>query len=202
MRPDAESAYAEPFVLSNLVSLTVRPVAPPLASVFEFYNRDLNHYFITGDPAEVRTLINGTQPGWTPTGQQFGAFVVDAAASDIASVVCRFYGSVTPGPNSHFYTLSADECTGLKALAQTTAATSPRWNYEGNGFAAALPTANGSCAAEHPVQIRRFYNGLALQNDSNHRYVASATIAQQMRAAGWVDEGVVMCGGSESQLPN
>ena len=46
-----------------------------------------------------------------------------------ARPVCRFYGSLSPGPNSHFYTVDENECAFLKQLQATTPADQPRWNY-------------------------------------------------------------------------
>ena len=106
--------------------------------------------------------------------------------------MCRFYGSVQPGPNSHFYTADPDECAALVRLQQSTPPSQPRWNFEGHAFVAALPVA-GRCPESRPFGIRRFFNNRAAQNDANHRYVLDDRIAGQMRAAGWIDEGIVMC---------
>ena len=90
------------FVTSSGVSM--RPAFA--ADVVEFYNAPLDNYFITADPAEAKAIDNGAAgPGWKRTGDTFGAGGNTA--------VCRFYGSQTPGPNSHFYTVSAAECAAL-----------------------------------------------------------------------------------------
>lgn len=106
--------------------------------------------------------------------------------------VCRFYGSVSPGPNSHFYTVDTGECSALKALQLTTPATERRWNYEGSGFLSSAPV--GQVCAPGTVPVYRAYNqGYARTIDSNHRIVANRAAIAEVVARGWVDEGVVMC---------
>jgi len=182
-----------PFLPPILLAISSFTVAATTATVQEFHHSDLNHYFITADPAEAQTLLDHTQPGWTPTGQSYKAMPATAPVDGETAAVCRFYGSVAPGPNSHFHTLFADECAALKALQQSTPASVPRWNYEGIAFAATLPQLDGTCPSPAPLPVRRFYNQRALQNDSNHRYVTDPATATDMRAKGWGDEGIVMC---------
>jgi len=63
--------------------------------VVEFYNTNLDHYFITADPNEAAAIDSGSAgPGWSRTGETF--------RSGGNASVCRFYGSQSPGPNSHF----------------------------------------------------------------------------------------------------
>src|SRR6185369_14792193 len=108
----------------------------PGSTVVEFYNSGLDNYFITADPVEAAAVdAGGAGPGWARTGMTF------AAGGNIA--VCRFYGSIAPGPNSHFYTANSDECDGLVALAATTAPTQRRWNLESLDFFISLPGPNG-----------------------------------------------------------
>src|SRR6185436_2097540 len=84
-----------------------------VVTVVEFHNIVLDHYFITADPAEASAIDAGRAGlGWTRTGNSF-----KAAGS---AFVCRFYGSVSPGPNSHFYTADQAECLNLKQLQATT----------------------------------------------------------------------------------
>ncbi|MFS8085662.1 MAG: hypothetical protein ACMG6H_08545, partial [Acidobacteriota bacterium] len=61
--------------------------------VTEFFNTNLNHYFITPYPAEVAGILLGAAgPGWVRTEIDFNAWQ-DAAST--GGPVCRFYG--TPG---------------------------------------------------------------------------------------------------------
>ena len=173
-------------------TFTLQPVLDVrTVTVFEFYNAALKHYFRTADPAEAMAIDNGAAgPGWSRTGDDFNAWAAFAYPNE-ARQVCRFYGSIVPGPNSHFYTASAAECNGLKALAVRTANGIPRWNYEGLSFAIALPGDAGCSASQ--VGIYRAYNDRAAQNDSNHRYTTRQAEYQQLVALGWKAEGVVMC---------
>ena len=84
--------------------------AEPTATVVEFYNTSLRHYFITADPAEAAGIDNGAAgAGWVRTGGRFSAWK-NAGDAPGVSAVCRFYGTPVRGPNSHFYTADAGEC--------------------------------------------------------------------------------------------
>ena len=159
--------------------------ASDAARVVEFYNATLDHYFITADANEATLVDNGgAGPGWVRTGLSFkpGGF----------APVCRFYGSVSPGPNSHFYTSTAEECNALKALQAVIPASSPRWNYEGTAFATHLP-ANGTCPLFSIPVYRAYNNGFALGKESNHRFSTDPQAIQEVVARGWKFEGTVMC---------
>jgi photosystem II stability/assembly factor-like uncharacterized protein len=173
-------------------AFTLQPALDVLTvTVFEFYNATLNHYFRTAVPGEATAIDNGAAgPGWSHTGDDFKAWAAFAYPNE-GRQVCRFYGSVAPGPNSHFYTASAAECIGLKNLAVRTPNNVPRWNYEGLSFAIALPGDAGCGAGQ--VGIYRAFNNRAGQNDSNHRYTTRQNEYQQLVALGWAGEGIVMC---------
>jgi hypothetical protein len=95
---DATSAFLARYDLSG--AFTSLPIV-------EFYNTNLDHYFITADASEAAGIDGGSAgPGWIRTGNSF--------KSGGSTPVCRFYGSQVPGPNSHFYTASASEYDGLK----------------------------------------------------------------------------------------
>jgi hypothetical protein len=163
----------------------------PRVLVQEFYAPSLNHYFRTANDAEAQYLATRPELGWLPTGENFVAYARQGGPVE-AKPVCRFYGSMSPGPNSHFYTGMAAECDWLKTLQQQTPADKPRWNFEEIAFAIPLPTA-GECPASAPAKVYRAYNRRAAQNDSNHRYTTRLDIYQSMIAQGWTGEGVVMC---------
>lgn len=157
----------------------------PLSAVTEFYHPSLDHYFITASTAEATAIGGGSAgPGWMRTGNTFkSGGVIDA---------CRFYGSITPGPNSHFYTASTEECDALKQVQAATLPTERRWNFESLNFAT-TPATNGLCP-NGTVQVYRAYNnGFANGVDSNHRITANLTAHQAVINRGWVNEGVVMC---------
>ncbi len=146
----------------------------------EFYNTTLRHYFVTAGAAEAAGIDNGAAgAGWVRTGHSFN--VDETAAGTVP--VCRFYGTPGVGPNSHFYTADAGECTSVK--------TDPGWFYEGIAFEI-QPAQAGSC----PVgtqPIYRAYNNRWMYNDSNHRFITNYATYLQMGERGWTLEGVVMC---------
>jgi hypothetical protein len=107
--------------------------------------------------------------------------------------VCRFYGSQSPGPNSHFYTVSADECVYLKQLQAGTPATEKRWNFELDDFLSTPPSVSGACP-DATLPVYRAYNrGVERGIDSNHRITASVIALKEVLDRGWINEGVVMC---------
>jgi hypothetical protein len=172
----------------------VKPVSEPSRKLYvkEFYHSGLNHYFITANASEAAGLVANPALGWTATGYGFDG-IDPAQAIESEKPVCRFYGSPNPGPNSHFFTADAAECSQLMAIQAITPSTVPRWNLESTtAFAIASPV-SGMCPPNHSP-VRRFYNGRAQFGDSNHRYTVKATTAQEMIAKGWLDEGIVMCG--------
>ncbi|MBK9607175.1 MAG: PQQ-dependent sugar dehydrogenase [Betaproteobacteria bacterium] len=169
--------------VSRIVSTT--PPLPETHAVVEFHNTNLDHYFLTADAAEATAIDSGSAgPGWSRTGNTFKA--------GGGTTVCRFYGSVSPGPNSHFFTADSAECAQLQQLQAATPATQKRWNFEGMDFLTTAAT-NGVCAGGTLPLYRAYNNGFALGIDSNHRITGSQIAMQQMVSRGWANEGVVMC---------
>ncbi len=168
---------------------SVSQPAKATATVVEFYNPDLNHYFITADPNEQTFVDSGAVGRWQRTGNTFKA--------GGPNQVCRFYGNSATnpatgapyGPNSHFYTANAEECAFLKSLFNPTASS---WKFEGNDFAT-TPASNGACTSGLLPVYRAYNNGFAHGVDSNHRITSNLAAYQQTVAAGWSAEGVVLC---------
>jgi hypothetical protein len=156
----------------------------PTGTVVEYYNPDLDHYFITAGPGEQAFVDSGAVGRWQRTGITF------MSGGNVP--VCRFYGSVSPGPNSHFYTASADECAQLKQLQASTPATQKRWNFESLDFLTMMPI-NGACPANTSPVYRAYNNGFSRGIDSNHRIANDQTAIQEVVTRGWINEGVVMC---------
>ncbi|MEP7083464.1 MAG: S8 family peptidase [Betaproteobacteria bacterium] len=157
----------------------------PVVNVVEFYNAPLDNYFITANANEAAAIDRGDAgPGWSRTGGNF--------KSGGSANVCRFYGSLSPGPNSHFYTVDPGECAGLRAAQALTLGTQKRWNFESLDFLS-TPTVNGSCPAQLIPVYRAYNNGFARGVDSNHRITVSAAAIQEVVNRGWINEGVVMC---------
>jgi hypothetical protein len=164
----------------------------PTVQVFEFYNASLDRYFRTANADEAAGLRSNASSGETETGKAFLAYPRTGYPED-AKPVCRFYGSQSPGPNSHFYTADAGECESLKKLQQTTPASAKRWNFEEVAFAIKVPKGD-SCPGDAPVQVYRVYNkGFERGADSNHRFVTDKALYQEMIGKGWSGEGVAMC---------
>jgi len=182
-------------VMSIAKGLTAAATVVEYNDMLDFPNSPGGHYFFSSDPGEQGYVDSGAAGAFVRTGRSFKI--------GGPTPVCRFYGSVTPGPNSHFFTADADECNGLKAAQITpTPTTVQQWNYEGIGFATtpATTAANGtkSCpAATRPVY--RAYNnayppdGSKNPWDSNHRFSVDRDAIDEVVAIGWHDEGIVFC---------
>jgi hypothetical protein len=148
-----------------------------LVVVVEFYNANLDHYFMSADPNEIAGLDSGVFVGWQRTGFRFLAY---ASGGPGRSPVCRFYRKPEFG-DSHFYSADPAECA---RVAQQFAA---QWVYESPSvFYIELPnTTNGACAAG-TRPIYRYYNMFEV----NHRFTAEVTVASALKSTpGWIPEG-------------
>ncbi|CAN5470892.1 hypothetical protein BH11PSE11_BH11PSE11_04790 [soil metagenome] len=153
--------------------------------VVEFYNLYLDRFFITANSGEAANIDKGSAgPGWARTGIVFKA--------GGAMPVCRFYGSQSPGPNSHFFTIDQGECERLRQLQSDTADTQKRWNFEQLDFMS-TPPRNGTCPQGTVPVYRAYNNGVARGVDSNHRITSDLAAIKQVVARGWINEGVCMC---------
>ena len=178
--------------LDNMLPLTRQYLTPDAlntsnqAVAVEFYNRSLNHYFITIDGNEINLLDTGQLRGWERTGVRFLAYSVPTAG---ANPVCRFYMRPEAG-DSHFYSASPAECQ------QTLDRFGASWIYESPAvFYIALPDqVTGACPA-NTRPIWRFLNN----RTTNHRYTPEVTIRDMLRnnpdwtAEGYGLDGVIMC---------
>jgi hypothetical protein len=179
---------AYPYIAKFLAPNAVLPTGPGVA--VEFYNVDLDHFFVTADGTEQIGVDGGSAgPGWFRTGYAFNTLAPNNA---VGLPVCRFYGSVSPGPNSHFYTLDAGECQYLKDLQAVQPPTQPRWNFENIAFWSRPPTNSASCPTG-TTPVYRYYNNGFPTRDSNHRLVPSLDPDAFMIDQGWRFEGVAMC---------
>lgn len=153
-------------------------------TVVEYYNPDLDNYFIAADPVEQMFVDSGAVGRWQRTGTTFLA--------GGANPVCRFYGSPL-GPNSHFYTADSQECSDLRSIYNPSVES---WKFESHDFFID-GTVNGTCAAGRVPIYRAYNNGFARRVDSNHRISPRLTDIQQVVARGWTNEGLVMCGNGD-----
>lgn len=161
----------------------------------DFPNAPGGHYFYSVDPVEQATVDAGGAGHFVRTGRSFstGGFMP----------VCRFYGSMSPGPNSHFFTASKIECTGLKAVQVTPRPTdTQQWNFEGDGFCSFLPQLDWhgqmECMAGTEPVYRAYNNAYQIDGgknpwDSNHRYSTRSTDIDEMVPQGWRSEGIAFC---------
>ena len=181
-RPDAAYGSSVPGVAAAPAKSAA--ALAEAARVVEFYHPGLDHYFITANPAEQAVVDSGAVGAWRRTGNTF--------PPGGSSEACRFYGSLSPGPNSHFFTADSAECAELKALQALTPAAQQRWNFEGNDFLT-TPAVGGACPAGLLPVYRAYNNGFARGIDSNHRITSNRSDYLQTVSAGWTGEGVVMC---------
>ena len=156
----------------------------PANAVVEYYFAPLDQYFVTASASDKTLLDSGVAVGWARTGQSFN--------QGGSTPVCRFYGSASPGPNSHFYTAIQAECDLLKSLQASTPVTQPRLNFESLDFLT-TPAANGVCPTATISVYRAYNNGGARGVDGNHRFTTDPNAIAQVVARGWINEGVVMC---------
>jgi hypothetical protein len=182
-------------------SATISDVAPPAATVVEYLNTaDFpespgGHYFYSSDPAEQAAVDAGAAGKFFRTTRTF--------KTGGSSPVCRFYGSIAPGPNSHFFTVNAEECNALKTLQRTPTPTDiQQWNYERIEYSTTPPTIvnNVATCPEGTVPLYRAYNnafspaGVKNPWDSNHRFTPNrADIDALVAQSGWRDEGLQFC---------
>jgi hypothetical protein len=185
--------------LAMLAALGIHAHAAPAANTqaVEFYNADLQHYFLTADASEALGIDGGSAgAGWVRTGRSFAVWTDGSAAGSVAPV-CRFYSSAA---RSHFFTADAAECQSLKSLESAQKASAANagmaftgWTYEGIAFGAQTSTAAGQCAGGSEAITRVYNNGAATGEGSNHRYVSDTVLAAMMVDRGWTAEGVAFC---------
>ncbi len=150
-------------------------IAAPTA--IEYFHVGYGHYCVTSSPPEIAALDAGVLPGWSRTGETFGA--IDFGASGSATVH-RFWSGQTFAPkSSHFLTSIAAECAILL--------NNRDWTYEGEVFALKPADTAGACPGGTLPLFRLYNNGAS--GAPNHRYTTQPAIRQQMLAEGWTAEG-------------
>lgn len=171
---------------------SVLPGGPPPANTYpvvEYYRADLDHYFITADPAEVHYIDTFLRGIFQRTGLYFYAYLSRNGAPASVRPVCRFYADANVMINSHWYSASTDEC--LYVLLNWPGI----WNLErADAFFIQVPDANGNCPSR-TLPVYRFFNN---RNDANHRYTVDLSQRRAMANRAWAPEGygpnsVVFC---------
>lgn len=150
------------------------------SKVVEYYRSDLDHYFITADPAEAAYIDTHLAGTFKRTGLYFYAYLNPAAAPPDAQPVCRFYADASVQINSHYYSANFDEC--LFVLLNWPGV----WNLEtASAFYIQVPDSNGKCPAK-TLPVYRFFDG---RRDANHRYTVDLSVRRGMSNRSWLPEG-------------
>jgi hypothetical protein len=160
-------------------------------TVVEYYDPQLDHYFITPLPSETDPLDSGRIAGWMRTGLAFDA---SASAAPGLSPVCRFYIPPEHG-DSHFLSAFPDECAAVLARIGTDPNFSGYREETPAEFYIALPDRSSGACPAGTAPVYRLWNH---RPDSNHRYTADRTTRDAMIARGYTPEGygpdgVAMC---------
>ena len=152
---------------------------PPIATAIavEYHHVLWDHYFVTASTVEINALDAGAFGGvWQRTGY---TFLVWTQSTGLSSPTCRFFSTGFPPKSTHFYTPFASECNNLMS--------DPNWQFEAIAFHLQLASIGGICGAGTFPLYRLFNNFMG--GAPNHRYTTSATVFNQMIAAGWTFEG-------------
>ena len=170
-------------------------------TAIEYFAKHIQRFFITTRAAEQQQL-DALPAQFARTGMQFGTFdgevtppsatIVEAAlppppfSAAGALPICRFYSPPERGgSNTHFYGDGTD-CQFLNTVSGVV--------NEGYDFAAPMPAAlTGLCPANAATPVYRMFNNQSASNNSNHRYVVSLARIDEMKARGWVAEGIAFC---------
>jgi serine protease len=157
------------------------PPPPNAYQVVEYYRADLDHYFITADPAEILFVDTHLSTIFQRTGLYFYAYLNLASAPPDAQAVCRFYASAAVQINSHFYSANFQECLYVLLTYGEI------WNFEtASAFYVQVPDALGNCPAK-TLPVYRFFDN---RRDANHRYTVDLSVRRAMLNRGWAAEGV------------
>ena len=167
-------------------SLMPGGTAPPGASpVIEYYRADLDHYFITANPAEIAAVDANLSGIFKRTGLYFYAYLDPLSAPAGAKPVCRFYAPITVQIDSHYYSASTEEC--IAVLNNWPGI----WTLEtGNAFYIPVPDSKGTCPPD-TLPVYRFFNN---RRDANHRYTVDLSVQRAMKNRSWASEGAGTAG--------
>jgi photosystem II stability/assembly factor-like uncharacterized protein len=160
-------------------SLLYRGLAAPRDRVAVEYQYG-DRFWVTGDGGEAASQDFRLNEA-ARTGQRFGFWTLDTAPAGNRPI-CRFQGNPEHGQTSRFITLEGSECQSLRG--------DSGWTLEGEREYFAMPAGPGGSCAAGLVAVTRFVNGL---RNANHRYVVDSEVANEMRARGWIQEGVAFC---------
>ena len=164
-----------------------------LIDVVEFYNQELDHYFISPLAPDIDALDSGRFGGWARTGLTFRAYATEPSGfpspppggEGTVNPVCRFFIPPQHG-NSHFFSASPADCTFILDHTVTDPNFSGYIHESPNAFYIALAnTTTGACPAG-TAPVYRLWNQRV---DSNHRFTIDPVVKTGMVARGFVAEG-------------
>ncbi|MET0885358.1 MAG: hypothetical protein ABWX92_02815 [Mycetocola sp.] len=184
-----------PYIAAQLTTPLENPIVE-YVNTANFPKDPGGHFFYTNNVGEIQFVDSGGAGQFVRTGKQFNA--------GGSKQLCRFYGSVSPGPNSHFFSISDNDCQYLRSLQVTpTPTTAQQWNYEGLAFSETPAITNSSgvpvSCPSGMLPVYRYYNnayhnGVKNPWDSNHRYGTDKSSLDAFAATnGWAAEGIAFC---------
>jgi serine protease len=149
-------------------------------AVIEYYDRALDHYLITTDPAEIATL--DSNPRWERTGGVFyGWSDPSLAPPGVApQPMCRFYAGPQALIDSYFFTADASECDFVVANSASV------WQLQSrSAFWIEVPDASGACRTG-TLPVYRFFNN---RRDASQRHTIDLSQRRAMVNRVWVPDG-------------
>ena len=147
-------------------------------AVIEYYDAVHDHYFITGDPAEISALDGS--PAYVRTGYVFYAYTDSTVAPAGAKAVCRFYADASQLIDSHFFSADPAECQFIQQNWQGV------WMLETPAaFYVEVPDPAGNCR-DGTLPVYRFFDN---RRDANQRFTMDLSVTRAMINKAWVPDG-------------
>ncbi|HVF64176.1 MAG TPA: S8 family peptidase [Casimicrobiaceae bacterium] len=162
-------------------------------AVIEYYDAALDHYLITTDANEIRTLDATGAGRWQRTGGVFYAWqdASSAPAGVVPRNVCRFHAGPEHQIDSTYFTADAAECNFVMQNQ------SDVWKLQSSAaFYVEVPNSDGVCR-DGTLPVYRFFNG---RRDANHRHTIDLSIRRAMQNRIWVADGKGMNGAAMCSL--
>ena len=160
---------------------------PPdlFASMIEYRHAVLDHYFYTANPSEIAGLDDGTGArGWTRTGRSFRVLREPGVPVRAPRAGRAFASSASPA------WARARTCSPSTARSAASLPTAARGSTRAWPFWATPPDSTGGCSHPGEIPLYRVWKSFG---DSNHRFTTERAVVEEMKAKGWVDEGIAMC---------
>lgn len=172
-----QNSTSIPQTFFSIVRLGATPPGAPVVAV-EYFNQDLQHYFVTAGDEEIRALDAGKFSGWQRSIGALAVYPTRVAAPTGAAPVCRFYSATF---NTHFYTVDAAECAAVQMRWPEV------WQLETREafYVMPLDPQSGRC----PANFQPVYRLFIARNGPTHRYVADVQLRELMASRGWTREG-------------